>query len=138
MLPQWTENYVGIQYQEHGRDLDGGLDCWGLVRLVLEKEAGIKTPLLKHIQYTRGCDRRALVKAIEEYDTVAINWKRLKPNDPPQCFDVIWLRNGGPIHFGVVVAPGWMLHVEEGSDSCLERFDGLSWKNRIMGVFRHG
>ncbi len=138
MLPQWTEKYVGIPYRDHGRNLEGGLDCWGLVRLVLEEEADIKMPLLENLKFHRGCDRRALGKAIEEYDKTAIDWNRLKMDDPVDCLDVIWLRNGGPIHFGVVVAPGWMLHVEEGSDSCLERYDGLVWKNRIMGVFRHG
>ena len=128
---------MGIQYRDHGRNLEGGLDCWGLARLVLEKEAAIELPLLEHLKFHQGCDRRVLSKAIEDYDKAAIDWRRLMVDESVECFDVVWLRNGGPIHFGVVVDPGWMLHVEQGSDSCLERYDSLIWKNRIVGVFRH-
>ena len=45
---------------------------------------------------------------------------------------------GRPIHVGVDVAPGWMLHLEQDCDSVLERFDaGSRWERRLLGFYRH-
>lgn len=38
----------------------------------------------------------------------------------------------------VVVAPGWMLHIEKDCDSVLERFDaGSRWERHLLGFYRH-
>ena len=42
-----ANKYVGLRYLAGGRDVDGevsGVDCWGLVRLVYEREFGINLP----------------------------------------------------------------------------------------------
>ena len=39
---------------------------------------------------------------------------------------------------GLVVAPGFMLHIEKNCDSILERFTtGSRWEKRLLGFYRH-
>ena len=40
----WTEQYLGIPWLTGGRDLSVGLDCWGLLVHVYQKEYGITLP----------------------------------------------------------------------------------------------
>ena len=37
----WLDRYIGLPWKIGGRELHGGIDCWGLVRLVMRDEAGI-------------------------------------------------------------------------------------------------
>jgi len=39
----WYNKYIGIPYQEKGRS-ETGVDCWGLVKLVYEKDFNILVP----------------------------------------------------------------------------------------------
>lgn len=52
--------------------------------------------------------------------------------------DVMLLRlRGLPIHVGIVVAAGWMLHTHKAADAVLDRFGGIEWRNRVLGIYRH-
>jgi hypothetical protein len=39
----WANTYVGLPWKERGRDR-GGIDCFGLVRLVLIEQRGVRLP----------------------------------------------------------------------------------------------
>ncbi|NMW23861.1 C40 family peptidase, partial [Rhodanobacter denitrificans] len=43
IVPAWAGPYVGIPYRTHGRDR-AGVDCWGLVRLVMAEVFGAELP----------------------------------------------------------------------------------------------
>ncbi len=43
----WTQKYVGIPFLSGGRN-EGGVDCYGLVRLILNNEYGYNLPLLSN------------------------------------------------------------------------------------------
>jgi cell wall-associated NlpC family hydrolase len=45
VIPGWVEQYIGIEFRDLGRDRDG-CDCWGLVRLVILKQARVELPSL--------------------------------------------------------------------------------------------
>ena len=96
-----TEEYLRIPYRKNGRGWDGA-DCYGFVRLVLERETGFTAPLLDGAE------------APEEsfFDL----YERL---DEPEELAVVFLR-GGPFreaHVGIYTG-GALLHMTEKGVCC--------------------
>ena len=131
-VPNWAADYVGLPFRAHGRDWDG-VDCWGLVRLVLADQFGTRLP-----SYAGGY---ASVEDAEDIGRLIRGemgpWREVAPGEV-QAGDVVLMRLlNQPMHVGVVVATNWMLHIEDGIDACLERYDGQRWCQRVMGIYRH-
>jgi len=104
------------------------------------EQRGIDMPELLDIAYRKGltpAQRIALGKTIQDYDAAAIGWDTVPAGQPLREFDVVWLKHGGPIHFGVMVDGITMLHIEEGAEACTERIDTVTWASRVLGVYRH-
>ncbi|MEW6263388.1 MAG: NlpC/P60 family protein [Thermodesulfobacteriota bacterium] len=134
-IPSWVSSYIGLPFREAGRERSTGLDCWGLVRLVLAEKLGLDLPSFEGVAYRKGCDMAALGETMREFRR-CLHWAPVLQGQE-ECFDLIWLRTAGaPIHVGLVVAPGWMLHVEQGCDSVIESYTGLRWKRRILEILR--
>ena len=140
--PSWAAEYIGIPFLERGRDR-AGCDCWGLVRLVLAERFGIEMPSYAG-DYQTVADHGRLADLIDHGRTNI--WDEVWSPYLSSVLcplttapgDLVLLRlHGLPIHVGVVAARGWMLHVEAKVDSVLERFDGMEWRNRVFGVYRH-
>lgn len=132
-IPGWVADYIGIPWAVHGRG-PFGCDCWGLVRLVLFERFGVMVP-----SYRAGYEGAG---AADVADIAALIAGALSPDwrarPAAAAGDVLLIRLWGrPSHVGIVVAPGWMLHVEEGIDSVCVEFDGPVWRDRIVGVYRH-
>jgi cell wall-associated NlpC family hydrolase len=130
--PAWVAEYIGMRFRERGRDR-AGCDCWGLVRLVLAERFGVEVPSYAGDYDTVG-EQHRIAALITRHQPA---WLPVDPGRE-RPGDVVLLRlHGLPVHVGVVAARGWMLHVEPKVDSVLERFDGLEWRNRVLGVYRH-
>jgi len=130
-LPAWVANYIGIPFVAHGRDRTGW-DCWGLVHVVLAERFGVHVPSYVG-SYASTNDQDGLGRLIRSRMTP---WHEVTGRE--HAGDVALLRvRGAPMHVGLVVAKGWMLHVEEGVDSMVERTDGPRWVKRLIGVYRH-
>lgn len=133
-IPVWVENYVGIPFAEKGYDRRG-CNCWGLVRLGLHEQHGVVGLPTYEETHDDTRDRDNIPRV---YDAEAAkDWIRIDAGcERPG--DVVLMRIGAvPMHVGLVVARGWMLHVCDGIDSTCERYDGLEWRSRIIGFFRH-
>lgn len=130
LQPAWCANYIGLPFKSLGRTR-AGLDCWGLVYLVYREAFGVEVP--RYGEYADAYDIEevgALVRG-----EIVTRWREAAPE---QLGDVILLRvRGQPCHVGVVVARGKFLHAFEGTRSCVERYDGLKWRRRIMGFYRY-
>lgn len=119
-----------------GRDRHG-VDCWGLARLVLWEQRGIKLPLWDTVDPGDGGTIADTVAGSVETDT----WR-------PVCvvteFDFALMRApltvagrtfSAVIHIGIV-APGQMiLHVQQGDSAVLQPIATL--QHRIAGFYRH-
>lgn len=132
MLPDWVNIYIGLPFKEHGRDRQG-VDCWGLVRLVLGEEFGIRLP-----SYADGY---ASTEDAEDIGRLVRGemapWRDVSHAEE-QPGDVVLMRlMNQPMHVGLVVGAGWMLHIEEGIDACLERYDSAKWRRRVLGIYRY-
>ena len=131
-VPIWAGHYIGLPFHDHGRDRSG-LDCWGLVRLVMAEQYNIALPSHSH-EYQRSTQVEQISALIERE---ALKW-RIIPSGRELCGDVIVLRvRGKPMHVGIVLGDRQMLHIERGIDSVIERYNGPQWIERIAGFYRY-
>lgn len=132
-IPHWIAEYIGLPYAEKGRDRTG-LDCWGLVRLVLAEQFGITVPSYAD-GYTCALERREVARLIAG---VKGSWDPVE-RDAAAAGDVLLLRQAGAIcHVGLVVATGLMLHTEVGIGAAVERYDSPKWAARVVSIHRWG
>lgn len=130
----WAAKYIGIPYQAQGRSIRG-CDCYGLLWLVLTQEYGHAVPSMAGLKYERGHEAE-LAQAMADYDASAAQWLEIGPGQE-KAGDAILLRLAGhPIHVGVVVQSGLMLHVERGTHATLEAYGSIRWRNRVRGFRR--
>jgi cell wall-associated NlpC family hydrolase len=128
MNMRWCEKYVGLPFVDHGRTMDG-VDCWGLVRIVMKNERNIDLPSYGEISATE------LLTVTKTISTEANRepWHTVKK---PQTFDVVLMR-GKPLHVGIMVSNTQVLHVEEATASVLLPITHNAIKQRIVGFRRH-
>lgn len=126
------EAFVGVPYVDRGRAIDGA-DCWGLVVLVYARQ-GVTLPAYLEYRDLARREREALARVIDQHRAT---WMPIAAG-AEHALDLVLLRVlGQPSHIGVVVEPGRMLHVSRGATSCLERYRGPKWSNRIAGFYRY-
>lgn len=130
--PAWVAGYVGLPFLSGGRDR-AGLDCWGLVRLVLAERFGLDLPSYAgaYRDASRALDVAPLIAAERDL------WSPV-PDGSARLGDAVLLRvKGWPIHVGLLVARRRILHIEAGIDSVVERLDSPIWRDRTVGLFRY-
>jgi cell wall-associated NlpC family hydrolase len=126
-------DYIGIPYQDKGRDPAQGLDCWGLVRWFYENEKGIELPSYTD-RASGGTDRHGVAAVVLE--EISRKWH---PTRQPEEGDAVVLRVGGrPFHVGVFLAGNRLLHTLNQHGSVIEPLDGPKWAPRIEGYYRYG
>ena len=132
-MEHWSNKYLRIPFKDKGRS-ENGSDCWGLVRIIYQKELNVELP--SYLEYNNTLDVRkipSLLKVNSESD-----WSRVELGDE-QPYDVVVLNlRNNPMHVGVVVEKGFMVHCEKGRETYhTEYTKHADWKNRIYGIFRH-
>lgn len=132
-IPAWAGAYVGARYIKAGRARETGFDCIGLYLSVVQREAGIALPEYDGPPWEGAKSVRALGAAAEAFAERFVEVERGRE----VCFDAILLRmRRQPIHIGCVLAPGLMLHIEEGCDAVIESYRSVQWCNSIEGFYR--
>lgn len=126
-----VDNLIGIPYKSGGRDKEGGVDCWGLVRLVYEQTFNISLPTLSST-YTDATDgaqaEEALLRNREGWGSVVV----------PQIGDVILFNIAGRAsHVGVYIGSNEFIHAMEGKDVRIERLTSPMWEKRVVGFFKY-
>lgn len=133
MIPSWVSDYIGIPFEDHGRSMSGA-DCWGLNRLVWREQFDLDVPSFLN-EYTDTTDSDDISSAIEREKS--LEWSQVQRDEERLGDGVLIRMRGVPMHVGLVVEPGVMLHIETGVNACIERYDGLKWSKRIVGFYRH-
>lgn len=132
-VPAWAADYIGIPYLSGGRDRSG-VDCWGLIRLVWAEQFGHELPRYEGADYS-GPDSAAGIAG--DAQAYAAGFRPVEPGQE-QAGDGILLRlMARPIHVGLVIAAGRMLHIEEGAGSVIEPYTSIRWAKRVQGFYRH-
>lgn len=133
MFAPWVAQYVGLPYKALGRDREG-CDCWGLLALVWREQFGRELPFYSALRWTEGANPGLVGTGAKEYAS------RFAPVEPGQerLGDGVLLRmRGHPLHVGLVLQPGWMLHTHETANSCIESYATSMWKHRVIGLYRY-
>lgn len=133
--PPWVGEYIGLPWRTLGRQRDG-LDCWGLVRLVMADERAVLLPALDGEGWSGSRAPRDLTALADFMGAHRQGWLPVDFTDRRPFDAVLFKVHGRPLHVGLVVAPSWFLHIQKGHDAAVERFDSLTWRDRREGVFR--
>lgn len=124
--------FVGIPYADRGRSF-AGCDCYGLVWLVMRELCAVDLPAFRE-DYVTASDgaylARLIAGEVSAWDAVPLGEER--------TFDGVLMRSGRLLsHIGIVVEPGKLLHVYEGSDSRIERYTLPPASLRLSGFYRY-
>jgi cell wall-associated NlpC family hydrolase len=131
MIAEWTAKYVGLPFANRGRDRNG-LDCWGLVRLVLRDVFDVELPSLDE-KYERASDG-VVVSHLVDMQRPILGAER---TTAPHPGDVVLLQlRGLPCHVGVYVGDQCMLHVRRGTNAVVESLTSPRWSRRVEGYYR--
>lgn len=133
-VPGWVSSYIGLPFKDFGRDR-AGLDCWGLVRLVLAEIFQAEVP--SYVEgYGSALDRASVGQHIES--TISDDlWLRIDPGQEKPGDVIVTRIHRLPAHVGIVVAPRTFLHVQPGSETVLEDYTRPHWRNLVVGFFRY-
>lgn len=126
--------YVGLPFRRDGRSR-AGLDCKGLVQLVLDDHLpGVALPLPADVAHPE-----AVLQAV----LAAGAWRRV---ETPQAFDVVVMftpvKTAGrfvpvPKHLGIMVSRTDILHIDEGQRAQCLPVNAPSMRLRREGFYRH-
>lgn len=113
-----VQKFVNLDYEKDARGYDK-VDCYGLCYLynkdILKKE----------------------IPQYASYQTDQDNYVRVR-NGKEKSGDILMFNiMGYPIHVGVVVQPGVMLHIMEDSKSKIESYFCTKWQNRLDSIWRY-
>jgi cell wall-associated NlpC family hydrolase len=123
------DRFIGIPYANRGDDFSG-CDCWGLVWLFHRAALGHDVPRYAGYSDADGDDiPRRIRDGWEGWQPIQRGQERLG--------DVLALRVGAdPVHCGVVLRPGLMLHVLGGAMSCQAEYERGLWHRAIVRIGR--
>ena len=130
-----VSEYIGIPFVDLGRDREG-LDCWGLFRLVLQEQLGIELPSFIEVYEGETSNWEHLGRAITGR-IAQVGWEPVPAGQEQPGDGVLCRLRGEPMHVGVVVRPGIMIHTHRGTNACLEPYRRAQWRSRILGFYRH-
>lgn len=138
--PAWCAPFIGAPYSDDGQE-PGSFNCWTLFRAGLKAGFGLELEDYGGPVWSGRSNARALAEAAEAHAAqfrllaTGAQWRAGKR--PEQPGDGILIRlSGEPVHVGLVVAKGSMLHIDRGIDACVERYDGPLWVHRLVGFYR--
>lgn len=132
-LAEWATDLMkaSVPFVPGGRSRDG-LDCWGVVWLAHKEYYG--NQLYSGTEEYEPHDIKNYEKLGSLVNKYLPGWSKVDKSQPG---DVLLMRlRGRPIHVGLIISEGVMLHIEHGIELCVEKYGNTVWKNRIVGIYR--
>ena len=126
-----TGDLVGRRFVEGGRDVQTGVDCWGLVMEVYRR-FGMDIP-----DFTVDSFAFRQIHDLVEYSTCTGNWDEVQtPTDEDAPLVVLMRIHPALItHAGVWLGHGKMIHTMKGTGVVVSHVD--KFRSRIAGYYRY-
>lgn len=126
---------VGTKFANHGRTVESGLDCYGLVKEMFRR-SGKALP-----EFDADYDDTKKISGIIKGEQGKSTWRRIQTEAgetlPVPC--LIALRFGVPKpyvnHTAVYVGEGLFLHTRENIGVCVDRLANPAWRKVIEGYY---
>jgi cell wall-associated NlpC family hydrolase len=137
MPESWTNDFIRIPFKEKGRTR-AGADCWGSACIIYAERRNIILPMLDTYQSIK--DRVTMSEIIGEESK---KWHAIhKDSGLEKEYDIAVFNMAGlPMHVGVVVRPGTMIHCQKGRGMVVEDYRGpddrMQWSKRLEGFYRY-
>ncbi len=126
-LRHFARRAIDIPFKPHGRDYEGW-DCWGLVMVAYRDVLGVTIP-----DYTDDYRTLKDFVRLQELFTDREDVDRWRTVDTPEVMDLVCInRRGVPIHVGLLLEGGRVLHSEHGVGTIHEPTRDLN----IEGYYR--
>ncbi len=137
-VPLWAGHYIGLPFKVKGRDR-AGMDCWGLVRLVLNEQYGVSLPSFAdgYDDVRSSMDAEKIGGMISASAAAGGVWNPVIAGQEIAGDVVVVRMQGHPMHVGLVLGDAQMLHIMRGINSCIENYHRIHWKDRIYGFYRY-
>jgi len=143
LLPEWAKKYIGIPFVELGRDIKG-CDCWGLTRLICMNELGFTVPSFTE-KYESTYKGENVKDALDTLGVKDKHWDEIEVGKEELgdhvlmygIYEIEGKKIRAPMHVGLVLIPGTMIHIEENIDSVLCPYrEDRHMKRRVIGFYR--
>lgn len=128
---EWVKKYVGIPFVSGGRDKTG-LDCYGLVRLILTEEYGFDLPVLLG-DYTNALNVAETKRLFTENVPILCGGKISGPEEKA----VALMRMCGRLcHIGLYAGDGCIIHSRHKTGVVVERLSSPALRFCVEGWYR--
>ncbi len=132
-LEEFTRRAISVPFVEKGRDW-AGWDCWGQLRLFHRDVLGVDLPSYTESYTDAGHSAESRERLRTLFKKGLDAWQRVHE---PMPGDGVLLNIGGrPIHVGLAIGNGRMLHTSRKINTVIERLASPMWARRIEGFYR--
>lgn len=124
---------IGIPFVNHGRNIENGLDCYGLVMEVYRR-MGIHLP-----EFNADWDDCKKINNIIKREEVKPTWRKCKTPLPVPCLVAIRMGTEPGIvnHTGVYIGNGKFIHTRAKIGVCINRIDSIAWRGVIEAFYEY-
>lgn len=132
--PEWVLQYMRLRFTPNGRMRDTGVDCYGLVRLILMEQCGFSLPAYD-LHYD-GQDSDQVCGAHVQHVVSQPEWRQVST---PRQFDVALLMGpgGNASHCGLYCTTSRIIHITKHTGVVVERANAMKASGPVMGHIRY-
>lgn len=132
-LPAYVSAYVGKPYADEGAP-PHSFNCWQLFAHVQRTKRGLAD--LPDYDGPVWAGPQGLSAMRDAAAAFAERFMPVESGDEEEGDAILLRLTGAPIHIGLVIARGWMLHTNKRIDACVESYLAPHWRSRIVGFYR--